>query len=206
LRSVSKPNANQAAATARTLDLRSSASFIVVSECQSAINRKASLLPSLASSIAGLIAPKMFPKWGIPVLCIPVKILAILSANLGISSSSTSVSLNLYHKMVFLKFDAMIVDNALIDKLANLSKLEFDEESKEGIKKDLTRMLAFVEQLNELNTDGVEPLIHVNEETNKFREDIVTEELSQKDALKNAPEHDGFYFKVPKVVENPDLK
>ncbi|MFT6997461.1 MAG: aspartyl-tRNA(Asn)/glutamyl-tRNA(Gln) amidotransferase subunit C [Cryomorphaceae bacterium] len=108
--------------------------------------------------------------------------------------------------MVFLKFDAMIVDNALIDKLANLSKLEFDEESKEGIKKDLTRMLAFVEQLNELNTDGVEPLIHVNEETNKFREDIVTEELSQKDALKNAPEHDGFYFKVPKVVENPDLK
>jgi aspartyl-tRNA(Asn)/glutamyl-tRNA(Gln) amidotransferase subunit C len=108
--------------------------------------------------------------------------------------------------MVFLKFDAMIVDNALIDKLANLSKLEFDEESKEGIKKDLTRMLAFVEQLNGLDTDGVEPLIHVNEETNKFREDVVSEELSQKEALKNAPEHDGFYFKVPKVVENPDQK
>ncbi|MFT6175212.1 MAG: aspartyl-tRNA(Asn)/glutamyl-tRNA(Gln) amidotransferase subunit C, partial [Cryomorphaceae bacterium] len=66
--------------------------------------------------------------------------------------------------MVFLKFVAMIVDNALIDKLANLSKLEFDEESKERIKKDLTRMLAFVEQLNELDTEGVEPLIHVNEE------------------------------------------
>ncbi len=108
--------------------------------------------------------------------------------------------------MVFLKFDAMIVDNALIDKLANLSKLEFDEESKEGIKKDLTRMLAFVEQLNGLDTDGVEPLIHVNEETNKFREDVVSEELSQKEALKNAPEHNGFYFKVPKVVENPDQK
>jgi aspartyl-tRNA(Asn)/glutamyl-tRNA(Gln) amidotransferase subunit C len=108
--------------------------------------------------------------------------------------------------MVFLKFDTMIVDNALIDKLANLSKLEFDEESKEGIKKDLTRMLAFVEQLNELDTEGVEPLIHVNEEKNKFREDAVTEELSQKEALKNAPEHDGFYFKVPKVVENPDQK
>jgi len=108
--------------------------------------------------------------------------------------------------MVFLKFVAMIVDNALIDKLANLSKLEFDEESKEGIKKDLTRMLAFVEQLNELDTEGVEPLIHVNEEKNKFREDVVSEELSQKEALKNAPEHDGFYFKVPKVVENPDQK
>ncbi|HKK39177.1 MAG TPA: Asp-tRNA(Asn)/Glu-tRNA(Gln) amidotransferase subunit GatC [Cryomorphaceae bacterium] len=100
----------------------------------------------------------------------------------------------------------MNVDNALIDKLARLSKLEFDEASKEGIKKDLTRMLDFVEQLNGLNTDGVEPLIHVNEETNKFREDVVTEELSQKEALKNAPQHDGFYFKVPKVVENPDDK
>jgi aspartyl-tRNA(Asn)/glutamyl-tRNA(Gln) amidotransferase subunit C len=100
----------------------------------------------------------------------------------------------------------MNVDNALIDKLASLSKLEFDAAAKESIKQDLTRMLDFVEQLNGLNTDGVEPLIHVNEETNKFREDAVTEVLSQKEALKNAPEHDGFYFKVPKVVENPDEK
>jgi aspartyl-tRNA(Asn)/glutamyl-tRNA(Gln) amidotransferase subunit C len=100
----------------------------------------------------------------------------------------------------------MNVDNALIEKLAKLSKLEFDDESKEAIKKDLTRMLDFVEQLNELDTEGVEPLIHVNEEKNKYRADEVTETLSQKDALKNAPEHDGFYFKVPKVVENPDEK
>ncbi len=100
----------------------------------------------------------------------------------------------------------MKVDNQLIDKLARLSKLEFDEASKEEIKKDLTRMLDFVEQLNELDTEGVEPLIHVNAELNKFREDEVTEELSQKEALKNAPKHDGFYFKVPKVVENTDEK
>jgi aspartyl-tRNA(Asn)/glutamyl-tRNA(Gln) amidotransferase subunit C len=100
----------------------------------------------------------------------------------------------------------MKVDNQLIDKLARLSKLEFDEASKKEIKKDLTRMLDFVEQLNELDTEGVEPLIHVNAELNKFREDEVTEELSQKEALKNAPKHDGFYFKVPKVVENTDEK
>jgi len=100
----------------------------------------------------------------------------------------------------------MKVDNELIDKLARLSKLEFDDESKEAIKKDLSRMLEFVDQLNELDTEGVEPLIHVNEETNKYREDAVTEKLDQKEALKNAPEHDGFYFKVPKVVENPDEK
>jgi len=100
----------------------------------------------------------------------------------------------------------MKVDYALIDKLARLSKLEFDEKSKEAIKKDLSRMLEFVDQLNGLDTEGVEPLIHVNEETNKYREDVVSEKLDQKEALANAPEHDGFYFKVPKVVENPDEK
>lgn len=70
--------------------------------------------------------------------------------------------------------------------------------------KDLERMLDFVEQLKEVDTEGIEPLIHVNPEVNVLREDEVTEELNQKDALKNAPEHDSFYFKVPKVVENTD--
>lgn len=100
----------------------------------------------------------------------------------------------------------MKVNDALIDKLAGLAKLEFDEEAKAAIKKDLSRMLDFVEQLNEVNTEGIEPLIHVNEETDRLRDDEVTEKLSQKDALKNAPLHDGYYFKVPKVVENPDEK
>lgn len=98
----------------------------------------------------------------------------------------------------------MKVDDVLIDKLANLSKLEFSPEEKTGIKKDMDRMLAFLEQLNEVNTDGVEPLIHVNPEKNIYRADKITEELSQADALKNAPDHDSFYFKVPKVVENKD--
>lgn len=98
----------------------------------------------------------------------------------------------------------MKVDEVLIDKLANLSKLEFDASEKIEIQQDLERMLAFVEQLSEVNTDGVEPLVHVNPEVNVFRPDEVTEKLDQKDALRNAPEHDSFYFKVPKVVENPD--
>ena len=98
----------------------------------------------------------------------------------------------------------MKVDNALIDRLANLSKLEFSPEDKISIKKDMDRMLAFLEQLNEVNTDGIEPLIHVNPEKNVFRADKITEELSQADALKNAPDHDSFYFKVPKVVDNKD--
>lgn len=98
----------------------------------------------------------------------------------------------------------MKVDDALIDKLANLSKLEFEAADKEAIKDDLERMLDFVEKLNEVDTEGIEPLIHVNPEINVYRADEVTEHLTQAEALKNAPEHDSFYFKVPKVVENKD--
>ncbi len=98
----------------------------------------------------------------------------------------------------------MKVDDALIDKLANLSKLEFEAADKEAIKGDLERMLDFVEKLDEVDTDGIEPLIHVNPEINVYRPDKVTEHLTQAEALKNGPEHDSFYFKVPKVVENKD--
>lgn len=98
----------------------------------------------------------------------------------------------------------MKVDDQLIDKLARLSMLEFESEEKAAIKKDLERMLNFVDKLNEVDTKGVEPLIFVNGETNVFRPDAVTETLTQAQALKNAPKHDSFYFKVPKVVENPD--
>ena len=98
----------------------------------------------------------------------------------------------------------MEVDDKLIDKLASLSKLEFKANEKESIKKDMDRMLTFFEQLSEVDTDGLEPLIHINPETNVYRADKITEGLSQADALKNAPNHDSFYFKVPKVVENKD--
>lgn len=98
----------------------------------------------------------------------------------------------------------MNVDDKLIDKLSDLSKLEFNEAEKVGIKKDLTRMLDFVESLSEVNTDGIEPLIYVNPEVNVYRADEVMEQLSQKDALKNAPNHDSFYFKVPKVIDGTE--
>ncbi len=95
----------------------------------------------------------------------------------------------------------MKVTDELIDKIAELSKLEFDKNSKEEIKKDLDRILAFVEKLNEVNTDNVEPLIYLTEETPQLRDDISAETISQKDALKNAPKHDSDYFKTPKVIE-----
>lgn len=95
----------------------------------------------------------------------------------------------------------MIVDNALVDKLANLSKLEFDAEGKEAIRKDLTRILNFMEKLNELDTEGVEPLIYINEDVNVFREDIVNYPITKQEALSNAPLKNEDYIKVPKFVK-----
>lgn len=95
----------------------------------------------------------------------------------------------------------MQVDDKLIDKLAHLARLEFENEAKEEIKKDLTRILSFVEKLNELNTDNVEPLIYITEEVNVLREDEIKQTITQEDALKNAPKRDSDYFRVPRVVE-----
>ena len=97
----------------------------------------------------------------------------------------------------------MDVNDALIDNLSNLARLEFNREEKEEIKKDLQRMIHFVERLSELDTSGVEPLLHMSQVTNVLREDIPQGSLDREKALSNAPSTDGVYFKVPKVIRNP---
>lgn len=94
----------------------------------------------------------------------------------------------------------MKIDHNTVDKLAELSKLEFDGASKDAIINDLNRMVAFVDKLRELDTEGVEPLIYMSDETNVFREDEVRHDITQQDALMNAPKRDSDYFKVPKVM------
>jgi aspartyl-tRNA(Asn)/glutamyl-tRNA(Gln) amidotransferase subunit C len=100
----------------------------------------------------------------------------------------------------------MEVNDAMIEKLAHLSRLKFNDEEKEEIKHDLQRMIAFVEKLNELDLDGVEPLLHMSDEVNVLREDEVKGSISREDALKNAPLHDEQFFKVPKVIKPPTPK
>ena len=95
----------------------------------------------------------------------------------------------------------MEVNKKLIQDIAKLAKLEFDAKSTEEMKVDLEKMLAFVDKLNEIDTDGVDPLIYMSDEINVLREDEITEETSQKDALKNAPSKDSDYFKVPTVLK-----
>ena len=93
------------------------------------------------------------------------------------------------------------INQETVDKLATLSRLEFNGKEKEEIVNDLNRMLDFVSKLNELDTTNVEPLIYMNDEKNVLREDEVKQTISQKEALSNAPKKDSDYFKVPKVVE-----
>ena len=95
----------------------------------------------------------------------------------------------------------MKIDKEMVSHLAHLARLEFENESQDEIINDMNRILTFVEKLNELNTDNVEPLIYMNNETNVLREDKVIQDITQEEALKNAPKRDSDYFKVPKMVE-----
>jgi aspartyl-tRNA(Asn)/glutamyl-tRNA(Gln) amidotransferase subunit C len=97
-------------------------------------------------------------------------------------------------------FVFMEVNSALVEKIANLSRLHFNEAEKESIKTDLQRMIQFVEKLNELDTTGVEPLLHMSANVNVLREDEQKGSISTEEALKNAPVHDNEFFKVPKVI------
>ena len=95
----------------------------------------------------------------------------------------------------------MEVNDALIEKLAHLSRLEFGEAEKKEIKNDLEKMIGFIDKLNELDTAGVAPLLHMSENVNILRKDEVNGEIGKKEVFKNAPLHDGEFFKVPKVIK-----
>lgn len=89
----------------------------------------------------------------------------------------------------------------LVNNLANLARLRFNPEEKELIKKDLQRMIEFVDQLKELDVEGVEPLMHMSDNLDRLRNDEVKGSVSREEALQNAPATDGVYFKVPKVIK-----
>ena len=95
----------------------------------------------------------------------------------------------------------MSIDDKKIDSLAHLARLEFDDTQKQAIKGDLDRILEFCDQLNEVDTEGVEPLIYMSDEQNVLRSDEVKPGLPKSEVLKNAPSADSDYFKVPKVIK-----
>ena len=91
------------------------------------------------------------------------------------------------------------VDDNTVDKIAELARLEFTSSDKENIKKDLSKILTYIDKLNEIDTEGVEPLIHISDENNVYRDDVVEENITQAEALKNAPDKNSDYIKIPKV-------
>jgi len=95
----------------------------------------------------------------------------------------------------------MKIDNNLVDRLAELSKLEFEPADKEKIQADLQKILDLVEKLSEVNVEGVEPLVYMTDERNVLRKDEVKDMVTKEDALLNAPQKDSDYFRVPKVIK-----
>lgn len=95
----------------------------------------------------------------------------------------------------------MKIDKETLQKIAHLSRLEIDPEKEAGYLKTLEEVLTWVEKLNELDTEGVEPLTNMSFEMNALREDQVSNVLEHERALKNAPKRDSDYFRVPKVLE-----
>ena len=94
----------------------------------------------------------------------------------------------------------MEINDTLVDKLAMLSRLHFNETEKASIKNDLEKMIRFVDKLNELDTTGVEPLMHISNNVNMLREDGPVMQWNREEALLNAPLKDEQFFKVPKVI------
>jgi len=93
------------------------------------------------------------------------------------------------------------VDQKLISNLSKLAKLKFDKEAAEKMKSDLNVMLHFVDVISKIDTTDVKPLIYLSKETNVLRNDEVKNSISQNNALKNAPQKDSDYFKVPTVLK-----
>lgn len=95
----------------------------------------------------------------------------------------------------------MAIDNETVKRVAFLSRLKVDEDKLEAAKAEFNKILNWIEELNEVNTDNVEPLISVNDTTLRLRDDKVTDGNCADDILANAPQKEYDYFSVPKVVE-----
>ena len=96
---------------------------------------------------------------------------------------------------------ANIISDETIEYVGILAKLELSDEEKETAKKDMGRMLDYIDKLNELDTSGVEPMSQVVPRNTVFREDVVTNGDERDKILLNAPEQKDGAFKVPKTVE-----
>jgi aspartyl-tRNA(Asn)/glutamyl-tRNA(Gln) amidotransferase subunit C len=95
----------------------------------------------------------------------------------------------------------MKIDKLTLEKTAHLARLKFEAKEADEMMKDMTAVLDWMEKLNEVNTDGIEPLTTMSHEVNAFRADEVKNQLAHEKALRHAPKKDENYFRVPKVMD-----
>jgi aspartyl-tRNA(Asn)/glutamyl-tRNA(Gln) amidotransferase subunit C len=95
----------------------------------------------------------------------------------------------------------MSVDTATVRRIAHLARIAVKEDEVEHLKGEISDMLAFVEQLSEVDISGIEPMTSVTPVAMKKRPDVVTDGGIADDILKNAPAAQDHFFLVPKVVE-----
>jgi aspartyl-tRNA(Asn)/glutamyl-tRNA(Gln) amidotransferase subunit C len=95
----------------------------------------------------------------------------------------------------------MKIDKKTVHKVADLARIAIQDNEVDALTVEMNKILTFMEKLNELDTTGVKPLVYMNEEVNVWREDVVKQEISVADGLKNAAEHNESFFLVPKIIE-----
>ena len=95
---------------------------------------------------------------------------------------------------------AKIIDDETIENVCILAKLSLSHEAMEKAKEDMQKMMDYVEKLDELDTEGVEPLSHIFGDQNVFREDVVTNGDNKEAMLANAPKAKEGQYQVPKTI------
>jgi len=91
-----------------------------------------------------------------------------------------------------------------VEKVAELAQLRLNDEAKDRLVREMGDMIGYMDKLDELDTDGIEPMMYALDMSNVFREDVVEPGLTREEALKNAPSHDGEYFVVPLILETDE--
>lgn len=95
----------------------------------------------------------------------------------------------------------MKIDSKLVDHITGLARLSLSEDEKEAMVADLSKILAYIEKLNELDISGVEPTSHVLELVNVLREDKPRPSIASDEALLNAPDRADDFYRVPRIIE-----
>ena len=94
----------------------------------------------------------------------------------------------------------MKITKELLRKIAHLARIEIDPTKEEALMQDMEQIISWVEKLEELDTENVEPLMHMSFEENTYREDKIRADINKEEALKNAPDRIDNFFAVPKVL------